>query len=86
LAGVSLAGSIGFGLVWGWLTAGLDGGLRGAWTIRLGLAGASFLAGLTVWILVGWGAVIAVAAAAVSSALVRLAWHREIAARSGHSL
>lgn len=86
MAGVSLAGSIGFGLVWGWLTAGLGGGLRGAWPVRLGLAGASLLAGLTVWTLAGSGAVTAAVVAAVLSALLRLAWHREIAARSGYSL
>jgi hypothetical protein len=77
-------GSIGFGLVWGWLTAGLGGGLRGAWPVRLGLAGASLLAGLTAWSLEGSEGVIAVAAAAVLSALLRLAWHRELAARSRH--
>lgn len=86
MEGASLAGSIGFGLVWGWLTAGLSGGLRGAWPVRLGLAGASLLAGLTAWTLAGAGAVIAVVAAAVVSALLRLAWHREIAARSRHIL
>ena len=83
---ISLAGSIGLGLVWGWLTAGLGGGLRGTWPARLGLAGASLLAGLTAWFLEGSGAVIAVAVAAMLSALLRLVWHRELAARSGSIL
>ena len=86
MEGVSLAGSIGFGLVWGWLTAGLSGGSRGTWRVRLGMAGASLLAGLTVWTLAGSKAVIAVVVSAVLSALLRLAWHRELAARSGHLL
>ncbi len=78
--GFILAGSIGLGLVWGWLVAGLGGGLRGFWGFRLALAGLSLLAGTAVWTLAGGKALVAGSVAAVLALILRLAWHREIAA------
>lgn len=78
--GFTLAGSIGLGLVWGWLTAGLGAGARGSWSFRVLLAGISLLAGLAVWTLAGGEALIAAILAAVLALILRLAWHRSLAA------
>lgn len=78
--GFTLAGSIGLGLVWGWLMAGLGGGTRGTWSFRVALAVLSILAGAAVWMLASGTALIAAAAAAILALILRLAWHHELAA------
>jgi hypothetical protein len=75
-----LAGSIGFGLVWGWLLAGF-GGARAPWRTGFVLALAALIsliaAGLA-WMFAGLPALVAMAVSAVLAGLLRVAWHREI--------
>ncbi len=78
--GFTLAGSIGLGLVWGWLMAGLGAGARGSWSFRALLAALSLLAGLAVWTLAGDEALVAAVLAGVLALVLRLAWHRSLAA------
>jgi hypothetical protein len=75
-----LAGSIGFGLVWGWLLAGLDGA-RAPWRTGLALATAavaSGIAGILAWTFAGTPALVGLTVAAALSGLLRLGWHRSL--------
>jgi hypothetical protein len=79
---LTFVGSLGLGLVWGWLAAGLGGGARGTWGFRLALVGLSLLAGIAVWTLAGGKPLIGSGLAAALAMVLRLAWHHEIAVRS----
>lgn len=75
--GMPLAGSIGFGLVWGWLLAGLDGA-RAPWRTGLALLAASAIAGILAWIYAGTAGLIAMTVAAVLAGLLRIGWHQSL--------
>jgi ABC-type amino acid transport system permease subunit len=72
-----LAGSIAFGLVWGWLLAGLD---AATWRAGLALATASGIAGILVWTFAGTPSLVGLTVAALLAGLLRLGWHRSLGA------
>jgi membrane protein implicated in regulation of membrane protease activity len=80
---ITMLGSIGLGLVWGWLMGSLSS--RGRRLLRNGLAlsTATFIFAIEVFLLAGWRAVALFLGAAASALLLHVLWRRELRRRFG---
>jgi hypothetical protein len=80
---LSLLGSAGLGLVWGWLAAGFRTPMAHPLRTGLALATAALASGLVVAWLAGIIATLVFFAAVGVAAMSRHAWHRRLAERFG---
>lgn len=75
---VTILGSVGIGLVWGWLVGNLTG--RGKQTLRNGLALSAATIPLAIWIFVltDWRAMVFFLSSIGPALLFHLGWQREL--------
>jgi hypothetical protein len=80
---ITLLGSIGFGLVWGWLLGSLGGRVRRRFLVGWSASAATLLAALAVRWFVDWRALALFLGMSVLSLLLHLAWRNELLRRFG---
>ena len=80
---ITMLGSMGLGLVWGWLMGSLSG--RGGRLLLNGLAlsTATLVFAIEVFLLAGWRALALFLVAAASTLLLHVLWRRELRKRFG---
>lgn len=80
---ITMLGSMGLGLVWGWLMGGLSG--RGGRLLLNGLAlsTATLVFAIEVFLLAGWRALAPFLGAAAFALLLHVLWRRDLRKRFG---
>ena len=81
----TLLGSIGVGLVWGWLLGGAADTIRGSWINVLSVVAATSLLLLGVYWLASWSGIEISAGALVLALLLHFGWRRSLRQRFDHS-
>jgi hypothetical protein len=80
---ITMLGSIGLGLVWGWLMGSLSGRGRRLLLNGLALSTATLVFAIEVFLLAGWRALVIFLGAAASALFLRVLWRRELRKRFG---
>jgi biotin transporter BioY len=80
---ITMLGSIGLGLVWGWLMGSLSGQGRRLLRNGLALSTATLAFAIEVFLLAGWRPLALFLGAAASALFLHVLWRRELCRRFG---
>jgi biotin transporter BioY len=80
---ITMLGSIGLGLVWGWLMGSLSGQSRRPLRNGLALSTATLVFAIEVFLLAGWRALALFLGAVASALLLHVLWRRGLRKRFG---
>lgn len=80
---LNILGSVGFGIVWGWLMVLIGGRGQPPWWNVLPLVAATGVLGLTIYQFASLTLTLSFAGAAVLASLIHMAWIQELRRRYG---